>query len=146
MSPSTSRLKRVDPEPIVDVLSVEQEMRRPLSSRSSRYSSSDISPEDEQSYDMHKSSMLTNTEAPRKGIPKNDSSATGIKSKSQMTRVGDLEIGEVDDLEEDFNDIDLGPRVLTKQVMMSVDSKPINLQTAVVSNLNECSVLNVKQV
>ncbi|KAL3831767.1 hypothetical protein ACJMK2_023474 [Sinanodonta woodiana] len=55
----------------------------------------------------------------------------GSNSSSQPTKVGDVEIGDVDDLEIDVAKLNLGPRTKTQAVIKNpLDSKPIDVQTA----------------
>ncbi|KAK3592961.1 hypothetical protein CHS0354_023182 [Potamilus streckersoni] len=52
-------------------------------------------------------------------------------NSSQPTKVGDVEIGDVDDLEIDVAKLNLGPRTKTQAVVKNpLDSKPIDVQTA----------------
>ena len=60
-------------------------------------------------------------------------SAPGSRSKKPSQRLGDVDFGDLDDLENNVNDLDLGPRLPMRQPSFVVDSKPIDQQTAVVS-------------
>ena len=50
-------------------------------------------------------------------------------------KVGDVEIGELDDIEHEVAELDLGPRlpVYNRAVQNLIDARPITLQAAIVS-------------
>lgn len=48
-------------------------------------------------------------------------------------KLDDLELGDLDDIDEDLRNIDLGPTRPVKQAVLAVDSRPIDITTAAVS-------------
>ena len=57
------------------------------------------------------------------------------KKPSEKPKNDDLELGDVDDLEEEVNDLDIGGRVPVQKPSFVVDSKPIDIKTASVSEI-----------
>lgn len=62
--------------------------------------------------------------------------------------MGDLEIGEVDDLEMELANLDVTPQVKSKplQLSKSFEGFPIDLQTAVVSKFDRITLFNLKRI
>lgn len=55
-------------------------------------------------------------------------------SSSSSVKVGDLEMGEIDGLDEEIANLNVGPRVMSAKINKSQhNSKPIDVKTAVVS-------------
>ena len=56
-------------------------------------------------------------------------------AKPTSVKVGDLEIGDVDDFEDELNGVQLQPtsKVSQRKQMKQLDSKPIDTHTAIVS-------------
>ncbi|XP_064613646.1 probable ubiquitin carboxyl-terminal hydrolase MINDY-4 isoform X2 [Liolophura sinensis] len=81
-------------------------------------------------YNVNLSSIAT--ERPKSGLSKDRSIQKNRKS-SATSRMGDLEIGEVDDLEMELANLDLTPQIKSKPLPLSksFEGYPIDLQTAV---------------
>ena len=61
----------------------------------------------------------------------NSNSSKSKKESAKTSTFGDLEIGDIDDLDEDLGDLHLGPTV-TKSAK-AVDARPITMKQAMVS-------------
>lgn len=60
-------------------------------------------------------------------------SQSSSSSSLSAMKVGDLEMGEVDNLDEDLAKLDVGPRVMSAKIKSQHTGKPIDVKTAVVS-------------
>ncbi|KAJ8314258.1 hypothetical protein KUTeg_008819 [Tegillarca granosa] len=107
---------------IKDVLELESEKPKPAVRRQS---SSEL-----KHYDVDISSI--SERPPTRGgnsVGRPTSSSSNTPSTS---KVGDVEIGDMDDLDEDVANLDLGPRLpVYKPIQNTVDAKPIDLNTAI---------------
>ncbi|XP_069114259.1 probable ubiquitin carboxyl-terminal hydrolase MINDY-4 [Argopecten irradians] len=82
---------------------------------------------EETHYSVDKSSISKNQPA-RESLPQSRPSSF----KSTSTKVGDVEIGDIDDLDNEVSNLDLGPRLpVGRPIQNLVHARPITLQTAV---------------
>ncbi|KAK3108657.1 hypothetical protein FSP39_012699 [Pinctada imbricata] len=128
---NTADLKNIDSligkerkSSIQDVLEVESENKqnKQRSSFPRRQTSTEAS-----HYSVDQSSI-----AKQSSSRKNSSSSLSSLSSKTSTKVGDVEFGDYDDLDNDIADLDLGPRsTIGKPIQNLVDARPIALQTAI---------------
>lgn len=60
------------------------------------------------------------------------SSSSLLSAKSLTSKVGDVEFGDVDDLDNDLADLQLGPAMPSSRPIQNLtDARPITLQTAI---------------
>ena len=53
-------------------------------------------------------------------------------------KVGDVEVGDIDDLDQDLAKLDVGPRIMSAKINKSQHNcKPIDVKTAVVSKMKD---------
>ena len=128
---------------IEDVLSADTRKRGSRYNRNRDYANVDIpvktnTNESNGTYDVRRSSITNDVpvrSANRERSPKDFYSSSAAKSKPKATtRVGDLEIGDIDDLEDDLEDLQVAPKVPAPRSMMPLQkSQPIDIETAAVS-------------
>ena len=112
---------------IEDILS-QDNVRKPLRKKSSELNDYDLS------YNIRESSISGDrppTRVPSAGR-NNHLNGKPTKTKRESSKVGDVEFGDVDDLDHDLADLKVGGPVKPKQIISSVNSKPIDLSTACV--------------
>ena len=171
MSSSRSSVKNTDSQPIMDVLEPSEEIKRPGTSRLQRNSSRDLeefesvetyggslkASENMGSHKLRKDLLEKKDDAlnltgvsltGKSGVTKDFQAnlVNSLDAKPKVTKVGDLEFGDFDDLDNDVANLDLRPRVPMFQAAMITDSKPIDIQTAVVSTTLTLILEYTKQI
>ncbi|KAK7110213.1 probable ubiquitin carboxyl-terminal hydrolase MINDY-4 isoform X2 [Littorina saxatilis] len=113
-----------------ELLNAGEEKASKLSRRLSAGKSESESPTDTSyKYNIHMSSMAREKPAPRVPVAR-----TGAQVKPNAIKVGDLEFGDVDDLDDELNDVQLQPTSrgpAERKSLKQLDSKPIDTHTAI---------------
>ncbi|XP_076095118.1 putative ubiquitin carboxyl-terminal hydrolase MINDY-4 [Mytilus galloprovincialis] len=126
-----SLIKKERKSSIKDILEVDASESRPKSSVGRPKSNRRQQDKEPVTYSIEDSSILQRP--PTRGGLERTSSSSSLKSaKSLTSKVGDVEFGDVDDLDNDLADLQLGPAMPSSRPIQNLtDARPITLQTAI---------------